>query len=51
MVEFADFQINQNMAFQNTMIENQVDTVVSVVECDSFLASGENGAFPPTLIG
>lgn len=40
MVEFANFQINQDVAFQNTMIENQINALsrlliydICIVKC------------------
>ena len=36
--KFADLQVDEDMAFEDAVIKNQVDPIVGVAECDAFLA-------------
>ena len=46
MAELGKFQLNQHMAFQNTMIKNQIDKVVFIADQYSFLACFKAEAVP-----
>ena len=37
MVKLTDFEIDQDVAFQNPVVEDQVDFVVAVIEGDALL--------------
>jgi hypothetical protein len=45
VLHFIDLQVDQDKATQDTMVKNQINSVMGVIEYDAVLPSDEGKAF------